>query len=105
MTTAARPIVIADYDPAWRERFEYERAMLFRACGRDAFVRIEHVGSTSVPGLAAKPIVDIMPGVRSLDLFAPCIAKLEAIGYQYVPQFEVDGPSCGLAACATCDGL
>jgi GrpB-like predicted nucleotidyltransferase (UPF0157 family) len=83
-----KPIVIADYDPSWARRFEEERAMIYGVCGRDAFVRIEHVGSTAVPGLAAKPIVDIMPGVRSLDAFAPCIGQLESLGYEYVPQYE-----------------
>ena len=90
---AGKPIVIAPYDPLWAATFADERAMILRACGPDAFVRIEHVGSTAVPGLAAKPIVDIMPGVRSLAAFTPCIAALERIGYQYVPEFERDGPS------------
>jgi GrpB-like predicted nucleotidyltransferase (UPF0157 family) len=85
---AGKPIVIADYDAAWVRRFEEERAMIFRACGRDAFVRIEHVGSTAVPGLAAKPIVDIMPGVRSLDTFMQHIPALEGLGYEYVPKYE-----------------
>ena len=91
--SAVRPIVIADYDPAWRDRFEYERAMLYAACGRDAFMRIEHVGSTAVPGLAAKPIVDMMPGVRSLDAFAQLIPSIESLGYEYVPAFERDSPA------------
>jgi GrpB-like predicted nucleotidyltransferase (UPF0157 family) len=87
---SARPIVIADYDPDWPRLFRYERAMLLRACGDDAFVRIEHVGSTSVPGLAAKPIIDIMPGVRSLDGFTRHIAAIEALGYEYGPETERD---------------
>jgi GrpB-like predicted nucleotidyltransferase (UPF0157 family) len=91
--TAARPLVIADYDPAWLRRFEEERAMLYRACGRDAFVRIEHVGSTAVPGLAAKPIIDIMPGVRSLDDFAKHIPAIEALGWQYAPEMELPDPA------------
>lgn len=86
-----KPIIIADYDLAWPRRFAEERAMILRACGDDAFVRIEHVGSTSVPGLAAKPIVDIAPGVRDLAAFAPHIKTIEALGYQYVPEFERDG--------------
>ena len=53
-----------------------------------AFVRIEHMGSTAVPGLAAKPIIDMMPGVRSLDDAPPLIAQLESIGYEYVPEYE-----------------
>ena len=84
----AKPIVIAEYDAAWVRRFEEERAMIYRACGRGAFVRIEHVGSTAVPGLAAKPLVDMMPGVRSLDAFMAHIPALETLGYQYVPEFE-----------------
>jgi GrpB-like predicted nucleotidyltransferase (UPF0157 family) len=92
-TRTGKPIIIAAYDPAWRERFDDERAILLRACESDAFVRIEHVGSTSVPGLAAKPIVDIMPGVRSLDAFAPLIPRVESLAYEYVPEYEHDGPA------------
>lgn len=84
----SKPIVIADYDPAWPERFRAERDLILRTCDEGAFVRIEHVGSTAVPGLAAKPIIDIMPGVRSLDAFASRIPRLASIGYQYVPEFE-----------------
>jgi len=83
-----KPIVIADYDPRWPERFDRERALMLRTCGPDAFVAIEHVGSTSVPGLAAKPIIDIMPGLRSLDDAPRLIPLLESIGYEYVPEFE-----------------
>ena len=46
---------------------------------------IEHVGSTAVPGLAAKPVIDIMAGVQSLEECRPAIATLEAIGYCYFP--------------------
>jgi GrpB-like predicted nucleotidyltransferase (UPF0157 family) len=61
-----REIVIADYDPAWPERFEAERARVAAALGPRA-LRIEHIGSTAVPGLAAKPIVDVLVEVASLD--------------------------------------
>ena len=95
MTTSrtGKPIVIADYDPAWPRRFETERELIRRACGRDPFVAIEHVGSTAVPGLAAKPIIDMMPGLRSLDDAPPLIPPLERIGYEYVPEFERDTAS------------
>jgi len=83
-----KPIVIAAYDPAWPRRFEAERELIFRACGREPFAAIEHVGSTAVPGLAAKPIIDIMPGLRSLDDAPPLIPLLEGIGYEYVREFE-----------------
>jgi GrpB-like predicted nucleotidyltransferase (UPF0157 family) len=61
-----RAIVIAPYDPGWPERFLVERARIAAALGERA-LRIEHIGSTSVPGLAAKPIVDILVEVASLE--------------------------------------
>ena len=81
-------VEIVDYDPAWPARFQRERDAILRACG-DAFVAIEHIGSTSVPGLAAKSIIDIMPGIRPLADATPLVPKLEAIGYEYVPQYEL----------------
>jgi GrpB-like predicted nucleotidyltransferase (UPF0157 family) len=71
-----RPVVIAEYDPAWPVRYEAERARILGALGPRA-LRIEHIGSTSVPGLAAKPIVDILVEMADLD----DIADLEAAGY------------------------
>ena len=81
-------ITIADYDPAWPEIFARERGEILRVCGAAPFVRIEHMGSTAVPGLAAKPIIDIMPGLRSLDDAPALIAPLAAIGWEYVPEYE-----------------
>lgn len=51
-------------------------------------VQVEHIGSTSVPGLAAKPVIDVMLGAASLELVASRIAALQARGYAYVPQYE-----------------
>ena len=61
-----RAVVIADYDAAWPARFEAERSRVAGALGERA-LRIEHIGSTSVPGLAAKPIVDLLVEVASLE--------------------------------------
>lgn len=61
-----RKVVLADHDPAWAQRFEAERARIAAALGERA-LRIEHIGSTAVPGLAAKPIVDILVEVATLD--------------------------------------
>lgn len=87
-----KPVVIADYDPAWPVIFGREREEILRACGPAAFVRIEHIGSTAVPGLAAKPIIDIMPGLRSLDDAPPLIAPIESIGWEYAPEAEQPSP-------------
>ncbi len=72
-----RPVVIVDADPAWPVRFAAERSRIAAAVPQAA--RIEHVGSTSVPGLAAKPIVDIQVSVTDLDAAVPA---LEAAGYE-----------------------
>jgi GrpB-like predicted nucleotidyltransferase (UPF0157 family) len=90
-TPAVQPIVIADYDPRWPAIFEEERARILEAVG-EWLLDIQHVGSTSVPGLAAKPIVDIMPGLRSLDDAPRVIAGMQSIGYQYIPVYEDDLP-------------
>jgi GrpB-like predicted nucleotidyltransferase (UPF0157 family) len=82
------PIVIVDYDPAWPARFAEERAALERALG-DLIVAVEHIGSTAVPGLPAKPIIDLLVGVRSLsEARTRAVAPMQALGYAYVPEYE-----------------
>ncbi len=55
-------------------------------------VAIEHIGSTAVPGLGAKPIIDIMVGLRQLSDAEDCIEPLRRIGYEYVPELEAEIP-------------
>jgi GrpB-like predicted nucleotidyltransferase (UPF0157 family) len=82
------PIVIAAYDPAWTSLFAQERAKLAALLG-PLVLAIEHVGSTAVPGLAAKPIIDLMVGVRSLtEARHRCIERLQAAGYAYLPEYQ-----------------
>jgi GrpB-like predicted nucleotidyltransferase (UPF0157 family) len=76
------PIVIRDYDPTWVARFEAERDLLRDALGPHA-LRIEHVGSTSVPGLAAKPVIDIAINVRTLAVMPEMRIHLAALDYRY----------------------
>lgn len=75
-------IVIQEYDPRWPERFQ-EEAERLRAVLGESVVRTEHFGSTSVPGLAAKPVIDLLIGVRSLEEAKQAIPLLEAMGYAY----------------------
>ena len=75
-----RAIVIADYDPQWPRRFEREEAKIRRALG-PAALAIEHVGSTSVPGLAAKPIVDILLVVEDSSDEDSYLPELQGAGY------------------------
>ena len=75
-----QPIVIADYDPAWPRRFGREEAKIRGALG-PAALSVEHVGSTSVPGLAAKPIVDILLVVEDSGDEDSYLPALEEAGY------------------------
>jgi GrpB-like predicted nucleotidyltransferase (UPF0157 family) len=85
------PIRILDYDPHWPELFEQEKRRLLLAAG-DTFMRVEHVGSTSVPGLGAKPIIDILAAVRTLGEVLARVEALKGIGYEYVPEYEAELP-------------
>jgi GrpB-like predicted nucleotidyltransferase (UPF0157 family) len=73
-------IVVADYDPAWPERFRREAAKI-RAALDEAALAIEHIGSTSVPGLSAKPIVDILLVVEDSSNETSYVPALEGAGY------------------------
>lgn len=79
------PVEILPYDPAWRARFEAERAVLEPVLAEAVVGGIHHVGSTAVPGLAAKPIIDILSGVIDLDSSRWCVDALVPLGYVYAP--------------------
>jgi len=79
------PIHIVPYDALWPATFETERALLAGAIGEWLAGPIEHIGSTAVPGLAAKPVIDIMAAVESLDASRPALAALEPHGYCHAP--------------------
>jgi GrpB-like predicted nucleotidyltransferase (UPF0157 family) len=76
-------IYIVEYDPRWPALYEAEGARVREALG-EMVQRIEHIGSTAVPGLDAKPIIDIQLAVESVDEAQRlAVAPLEAIGYTY----------------------
>lgn len=79
------PIELVDYDDAWPQRFADEKALLLESLGPWQVGTIEHIGSTAVLGLRAKPIIDIMVGVESLASSRAAIAAMEAAGYCYWP--------------------
>jgi GrpB-like predicted nucleotidyltransferase (UPF0157 family)/prolyl-tRNA editing enzyme YbaK/EbsC (Cys-tRNA(Pro) deacylase) len=87
----AQPITIVPYDPDWVTRYEGEKLRIQAAMG--TYLKgIEHIGSTAVPGLPAKPIIDILGGITSL-LDAPSfIQRLDEIGYCYIPEYETQLP-------------
>lgn len=83
----AGSIVVSDYDPNWPTLFEQERTRIKNALGSFALA-VEHVGSTAVPGLPSKPIIDLLIGVPSLEQAKQrCIEPIEALGYYYIPEY------------------
>jgi GrpB-like predicted nucleotidyltransferase (UPF0157 family) len=80
LTPLTSPIVLADYDPQWPALYAREEARIRGALG-DRVLAIEHTGSTSVPGLAAKPIIDITMLVADVTDEAAWVPDLEGVGY------------------------
>ncbi len=81
------PVIVEEYNPDWIDRFLHEKGSLLSALGSH-IIDLEHIGSTSIFDLAAKPIIDILIGVKTLDDAEKCIPILEKMNYQYVPEFE-----------------
>lgn len=91
----AERIVVVPYNPEWPKLFDEEMAHLGACLPEGIIRRVEHFGSTSVPGLAAKPIVDMLVEVSSLEAVRRQVAPLlEAQGYDYFwrPTFGNEGP-------------
>jgi GrpB-like predicted nucleotidyltransferase (UPF0157 family) len=86
-----RAVRILDYSPEWPELFENEKRLILNVIGCFV-VGIEHVGSTAVVGLGAKPIIDITVAIKSLKDAHKCVGPLESIGYKYVPEYEESIP-------------
>jgi len=83
--------LVVDHQPEWIDRFREERARLAEVFA-GVPVTIEHVGSTAVLGLAAKPIVDICVGLESLEHAEARVRALATLGYEYVPEYEAVVP-------------
>ena len=91
MTAASTgPVVIFDYDPDWPVRFERLREALVPALA-DLVVSIEHVGSTAVPGLAAKPIIDVDLVVDIPVAVPAVIDRLSGLGYEHLGDLGIPG--------------
>jgi GrpB-like predicted nucleotidyltransferase (UPF0157 family) len=83
-------IIIEDYDSLWPQRFETLRSRIATTLG-DLATAIEHIGSTAVPGLAAKPIIDIDVLLRPSTDLPPVISRLVSLGYQHRGDLGISG--------------
>jgi GrpB-like predicted nucleotidyltransferase (UPF0157 family) len=79
------PIEIVEYSPQWPLEFAREQQLVSQALAPWLVGLPQHIGSTAVPGLAAKPIIDIMAPVASLEASAGRVAAAERIGYVFFP--------------------
>ena len=86
----AQHVKVVSYDSEWPEIYEREKNLILKILGEEA-AAIYHIGSTSVPGLCAKPIIDIMPVVRDISKVDRMQSQFEAIGYEYMGEFGIPG--------------
>jgi len=86
----AEPIVILDYDPAWPQRYRTLHDRIAEALVPLA-AKIEHIGSTSVPGLAAKPVIDLIVVLHSHRNLQLVIERLSGLGYAHEGDFGIKG--------------
>ena len=82
-------ITVIEYSPLWKNKYK-EESLLIRNILADNCIAIYHIGSTSVEGLAAKPIIDIMAVVRSLEIVDTVADKFSDIGYEYLGEFGIE---------------
>jgi len=90
LNSCMRTISVVDYDSAWPALFDAESKLLHRTLGHAAHA-IHHIGSTAVPGLAAKPIIDILLEVTALDALDALNQRMESIGYSAKGEFGIPG--------------
>ena len=83
-------ITVLNYDPEWPLKYERERKAIAEILDGNG-IAIYHIGSTSVPGLAAKPIIDMMAVVRSLEKVDDARGKFSELGYEYLGEFGIAG--------------
>ena len=83
-------ITVIEYSPLWKNKYK-EESLLIRNILADNCIAIYHIGSSSVEGLAAKPIIDIMAVVRSLEIVDTVAEKFSDIGYEYLGEFGIEG--------------
>ena len=86
------PISLSDHDPAWKGLFESEKRLIEELTGVENIVRITHVGSTSVSGIKAKPIIDILLEVVEFFDKRAFIKRFVDAGYNYIPQPKNSAP-------------
>jgi GrpB-like predicted nucleotidyltransferase (UPF0157 family) len=86
------PIVLSEHNPGWGQMFQEERELILDYLGTTQIVNIEHIGSTSVPGLIAKSTIDILIEINNDSDIDEIVTKLESGGYTLIPKPENPPP-------------
>ena len=80
------PIILSEHQLRWQENFRKEKAVLEQAVGIENIVSINHIGSTAVPGLLAKPTIDILIEIKNDTDIKKLIENMQSVGYRYIAQ-------------------
>jgi len=83
-------VIVTKYNENWNRMFEDE-AQKIKAIFRDELIEIHHIGSTSVPGLQAKPIIDLMPVVKDITRIDSFNEQMKELGYECMGEFGMKG--------------
>ena len=86
----AQHVIVKEYNPLYSKLYNEEEKLIKKILGED-LVHIEHIGSTSMPNLKSKPIIDILVSVNSLEEVDLKQKEFEAIGYEYMGEFGIKG--------------
>ena len=86
----AQRVYLLPHDPRWSAGFARESAAVAEAMG-DAFSAIHHIGSTAIPGISAKPVIDMLAVVRNVEALEARSPQVEALGYEVMGEFGIPG--------------
>ncbi|TYQ18146.1 UNVERIFIED_CONTAM: GrpB-like predicted nucleotidyltransferase (UPF0157 family) [Acetivibrio alkalicellulosi] len=86
------PIIICNHSPVWKEKYLLEKAIIEKVIGFDNISRINHIGSTTVPNLVAKPTIDILVEINDATDTEKLIINMKEAGYIYSPQPDNPAP-------------
>lgn len=99
------PIFLVNYNQNWIKLYQLEKSNIIKAIGKQKIVRIEHIGSTAIPGLCAKPTIDILIELMDITNCDLQIENLKKIDYRYIPKPENPPPHCMLAKGYSISGI
>ena len=84
----AHGVVLLPHDPAWPGRFEVAAAAIVQACA-GVVTTVEHIGSTAIAGMIAKPVLDMMPGLRAFEDGFAIVEPMQSLGYEYRGEYGI----------------